>query len=65
MVLLGGIELNIDYSDYNQFVKYSSAQERLENFVYKMELIEDYDRQIGELQESGAATSSTQVLRCD
>ena len=58
----GGIKLNIDYSDYNQFVKYSSAQERLENFVYKMELIEDYDRQIGELQASGAATSSAQVL---
>ena len=57
-----GIKLNIDYSDYNEFVKYSSAHERLENFVYKMELIEDYDRQIGELQESGAATGSTQVL---
>ena len=27
-----------------------------------MELIEDYDRQIGELQASGAATSSAQVL---
>ena len=23
----GGIELNIDYSDYNEFVKYSSATE--------------------------------------
>ena len=57
-----GIKLNIDYSDYNEFVKYSSAEERLDNFVYKMELIEDFDRQIGELQLSGAATSSAQVL---
>ena len=39
----GGIELNIDYSDYNEFVKYSSATERLENFAYKMELIESFD----------------------
>ena len=57
-----GIKLNIDYSDYNEFVKYSSATERLENFVYKMELIESYDSEIGVLQASGAATSSTQVL---
>jgi hypothetical protein len=58
----GGIHLNIDYSDYDEFVKYSSAHERLENFVYKMELIESYDAEIGVLQTSGGATGSTEVL---
>jgi len=58
----GGIELNIDYSDYNEFVKYSSATERLENFAYKMELIESFDAEIKILQSSGAATSSVEVL---
>ena len=37
-----GIELNIDYSDYNNFVFFSSAQTRLENFYYKLGLIEEY-----------------------
>ena len=37
-----GIEINIDYSDYAQFVHFSSAQTRLENFYYKLALIEEY-----------------------
>ena len=37
-----GIEINIDYSDYSQFVNFSSAQTRLENFYYKLSLIEQY-----------------------
>lgn len=37
-----GIEINIDYSDYSEFVHFSSAQTRLENFYYKLSLIEQY-----------------------
>jgi hypothetical protein len=37
-----GIELNIDYSSYGNFVFFSSAQTRLENFYYKLGLIEEY-----------------------
>ena len=37
-----GIEINIDYSDYSQFVFFSSAQTRLENFYYKLSLLEQY-----------------------
>ena len=37
-----GIEINIDYSDYSQFVLFSSAQTRLENFYYKLSLLEQY-----------------------
>jgi len=37
-----GITLNIDYSDYSQFINLSSAQTRLENFYYKLSLIEQY-----------------------
>jgi hypothetical protein len=37
-----GADLNIDYSDYNNFVFFSSAQTRLENFYYKLGLIEEY-----------------------
>ena len=37
-----GIEINIDYSDYSNFIHFSSAQTRLENFYYKLSLIENY-----------------------
>ena len=37
-----GIEINVDYSDYTNFIYLSSAQTRLENFYYKLQLIEEY-----------------------
>ena len=42
---LAGMKLNIDYSDFNNFVFYSSATERLDNFKYKLSLIEYYTSQ--------------------
>jgi hypothetical protein len=38
-----GIEINIDYSDYSNFIHFSSALTRLENFYYKLSLIEQYN----------------------
>ncbi len=35
--------LNIDYTDYRNFIKFGSAYERLANFKYKLGLIESYD----------------------
>ena len=37
-----GITVNIDYSDYSNFIHFSSAQARLENFYYKLQLLEQY-----------------------
>ena len=37
-----GIEINVDYSDYLNFIHFSSAQTRLDNFYYKLSLIEQY-----------------------
>jgi len=42
---LSGMKLNIDYSDFNNFIFYSSATERLNNFKYKLSLIEYYTSQ--------------------
>jgi len=36
------IDISIDYSDYEDFIHFSSANERLRNFKYKLELIESY-----------------------
>ena len=35
-----GVDINVDYSDFSNFVHFSSATNRLSNFVYKLELIE-------------------------
>jgi hypothetical protein len=37
-----GVELSVDYSDYNSFIHFSSAQERLINFKYKVDLLTSY-----------------------
>ena len=35
-----GIQINVDYSSFENFIHYSSATERLHNFVYKLQTIE-------------------------
>jgi hypothetical protein len=52
---LGGIELGIDYTGFDNFVHYSSAYERLANFKYKLELIEYYDNQIEVINNASAS----------
>jgi hypothetical protein len=37
-----GLSINIDYSNYSNFIHFSSAQTRLENFYYKLQLLEQY-----------------------
>ena len=46
------ISLNIDYSQFQNFIHYSSAVERVKNFKYKLELIESYTAKIEQLRSS-------------
>lgn len=57
------IGINVDYSDYNNFIHFSSAVERLANFVYKLQSIEAYQENISILKtvpnySSGSISSS-------
>ena len=56
---LSGIDLNIDYSDFNNFIFYSSATERLANFKYKLGLIETYTSQSVVINNINSAISTT------
>lgn len=56
---LSGIELGIDYTAFDNFVYYSSAQERLANFKYKLELIEYYDQRLGILNATSGSSSGS------
>jgi hypothetical protein len=58
---LSGIKLNIDYSDFNNFIFYSSATERLENFKYKLELIEYYTSQSSVVSQLSGSIATTNV----
>jgi hypothetical protein len=52
------VDLPIDYSAFDNFVFYSSAKERLDNFIYKLRQIESYDNQINTISSSLAGSSS-------
>lgn len=43
---LSGIKLNLNYRLFDNFIHFSSATERVENFYYKLQLIEHYSDQI-------------------
>lgn len=58
---LSGVKLNIDYTDFNNFIFYSSAEERLNNFKYKLELLEYYDSQISILQTISGSNATTNI----
>jgi len=53
----GLVTLNIDYTDFNNFVFYSSAQERVENFAYKVGKLEEYSGSIAALLNSTASNT--------
>jgi len=50
-----GIDLNIDYSGFDNFVFYGSAKERIDTFYYKLQQIEYYDAQILSLQNASGS----------
>ena len=43
------IDISVDYSNYNDFVHFSSAQERLLNFKYKLDLVNTYSENIASI----------------
>jgi hypothetical protein len=58
------IDINIDYTDFSNFIHFSSAQTRLENFYYKVGLIEQYSSSISTIESNitGSTSSSLAVI---
>jgi hypothetical protein len=52
------IDINLDYTNFNNFIHFSSAQTRLENFYYKIQLIEQYSSSIAVLNSTTNSSSS-------
>jgi hypothetical protein len=55
------IDINIDYSDFSNFVHFSSVQTRLENFYYKVNLIEQYSSSIATLNNTTNNDTSASI----
>ena len=53
-----GVDLNIDYREYKNYVHFGSAAERLANFKYKMQLLESYSGSIAEESQVKGSTAS-------
>lgn len=58
---LGNVTLNIDYSDFQNFVHFSSATERVDNFKYKVQQIETYDARINTLESVSGSDALTNI----
>jgi hypothetical protein len=58
-----GIEINIDYTDFSNFIHFSSAEQRLNNFYYKVKQIEDYTNNISSLSNVTSSGVSVNIIQ--
>jgi hypothetical protein len=56
-----GIEINVDYTNYTNFTHFSSAYDRLENFKYKLTLIQNYQSDLNQLNSLDPLTDQTTI----
>lgn len=49
--------LSVDYSDFKNFIRYSSARKRLDVFILKLTKISKYDRELEEIRKSYRAST--------
>ena len=54
-----GVFLTKNWGDWSEFVKFSSAEQRLNNFYDKMVLIEDYEAELSNLETITGASNAT------
>lgn len=56
-----GAKLGIDYSDFKNFINFSSVEERIRNFKYKLDLIDSYQSSLDNINSTTATYSSTGI----
>ena len=60
-----GVDINIDYRDYSNFINFSSAKERIYNFQYKMEMVEYYASKSAAVSSGLSGMLSSSVTSSD
>ena len=56
------VDINVDYTNFGNFIHFSNATERVNNFVYKLELLESYNAQIAAQNELTANGTSNIIV---
>ena len=56
------VKLNIDYTQYENFINFSSAEKRLKNFKYKLQLIEEYTAESASFVEVTNAETDANIF---
>ena len=56
-----GAELGIDYSEFSNFINFSSIEERLRNFKYKVDLLNTYQGSLDIINQTSTTYTNTGV----
>ena len=59
--LSGSVDINVDYTDFNDFVRFSSAESRIANFKDKVTLIQKYEATSSIIASSTLSTKATEL----
>ncbi len=61
LISSSGIQIGVDYTDFSNFIHFSSAVTRIDNFVYKVGLIEQYKNEITTLNSLSSLVTSSNI----
>jgi hypothetical protein len=61
LISSSGIQIGVDYTDFSNFTHFSSAVTRINNFVYKVGLIEQYNQEIATLNSLSSVVTSSNI----
>ena len=56
------VDINVDYSSFSNFIHFSNAEERVRNFVYKLQLIESSSSDLASQQAIIGGSGSVQIV---
>jgi len=62
LISSSGIQIGVDYTDFSNFIHFSSAVTRINNFVYKIGLIEQYSASIATINTSFIGYDTTNSI---
>jgi len=58
-------DINIDFGQFENFIHFSSAEQRLRNFKYKLDLIESYTDKSASLSGAGSGSTGRHKVKAD
>lgn len=59
--LEGSVDLNVDYTNFDDFIRFSSAESRIANFVSKVTTIQNYEITSSIISSSNLSTKATEL----